>query len=336
MKCKKHYTDLSSIVGVCASCLRERLFSLVVAQEQAQAQAQSKDQNVEEKNCNLDTHPVFPRSVSPYISRRKSDNSAASTTAAAWPSSNQQRSERNRHHSLPDQRFFSTPQVGPTTGDYNPRRKKHHSFIGLSLLTKLFRSKKRNELDSYSDPDPRFSVSNSGGSYGGGDSATSVMSSPSWFANIRSGGVCRKKQPFYFTESSNSAASVMRKHYREGRGVSPVRYSDSYGGAEDEFCDGSSGYESCESRKQTPWRTPAHSSVRRGGGGHGKNVSGLTFCLSPLVRASPNRHWNHKGMPPADSGEIRAPVKPHLSNTKAFCANRSKKLADLGRLNSNR
>lgn len=330
MRCKKHYTDLSSIVGVCASCLRERLFSLVAAQEQARAQAQSQGQNLEEKNRNSDTHLVFPRSVSPYISRRKSDNSAASTVAEAWPNDSH---HYNRHHSLPDQRYFSTPQVGPTTGGYNSSRKKRHSFIRFSLLSNLFRSKKRNE-----DSDPRVSVSNSGGSCGGGDSATSAMSSPSWFSNIRSGGGSRMKQTFYCKEASTAfGAGVMRKLYCPDRGMSPVRYSDGYGGGvEDEFCDGSSGYESCESRKQTPWRTPAHPSVRRGGGGgNGKNVSGLTFCLSPLFRASPNRHWNQKGMPPVD-GEMRAPVKPHLSITKSFCANRSRKLADFGRFNTNR
>ena len=31
MKCKKHTSDLSSTVGVCASCLRERLIALVAA-----------------------------------------------------------------------------------------------------------------------------------------------------------------------------------------------------------------------------------------------------------------------------------------------------------------
>lgn len=323
MRCKKHYTDLSSIVGVCASCLRERLFSLVAAQEQARLQAQS----LEEKSRNSDTHLVFPRSVSPYISRRKSDNSVASTGAEAWPND-------SRHHSLPDQRYFSTPQIGPTTGGYNSIRKKKHSFIRFSLLSNLFRSKKRNE-----DSDPRVSVSNSGGSCGGSNSATSAMSSPSWFSNIRSGGGSRTKQPFHCKEASPATgAGVVRKLYCPDRGMSPVRYSDGCGGgAEDEFFDGSSGYESCESRKQTPWRTPAHPSVRRGGGGggNGKNVSGLTFCLSPLVRASPNRHWNQKGMPPAD-GEMRAPVKPHLSITKTFCANRSRKLADFGRFNTNR
>ncbi|KAI3741700.1 hypothetical protein L1987_59374 [Smallanthus sonchifolius] len=318
MRCKKHYTDLSSIVGVCASCLRERLFYLVAAQEQAQT--------LEERNHDLETHPVFPRSVSPYITRRKSDNSTSSTN-----------NQRNSHYSLPDQRFFSTPQLAPTAGGYNPCGKKKHSFVRFSLLSNLFRSKKRKEE---SDSNPRFSVSvsNSGGGDRGGDSATSAMSSAFWFSNIRSGGGGRKKQPLWFNASSTaSGAGLMRQQYCPDRGMSPVRYSDC-GGAEDEFCDGSSGYETCESRKQTPWRTPAHPSVRRGGGGggHGKNVSGLNICLSPLVRASPCRYWNQNGTAPADGGDIRGPVKPHLSNTKSFCANRSRKLADFGRCNPNR
>lgn len=321
MRCKKHYTDLTSIVGVCASCLRERLFSLVAAQSKSQLQSQLQAQTLED----LETqNPAFPRSVSPYITRRKSDISGNSTA----PIDNHQHGDRNRHRSVADQLFFSTPQVGPIAGDYNPyrKKKKQHSFIRFSLISNLFRSKKRNE---YSDPDPysnpRVSVSN--------ETATSAMSSPSWFSNIRSGAGSRKKQPFCFTEPST--AGLMRKVYCPDRGMSPARYSD-YGGPEDEFHDASSGYESCESRKQTPWRTPAHSSVRRGGGG-GMNVSGLTFCLSPLVRASPCRNWSQKGMPAAaDGGDIRAPVKPHLSNVKSFCANRSRKLADFGRFNSNR
>ncbi|KAK9055909.1 hypothetical protein SSX86_026996 [Deinandra increscens subsp. villosa] len=312
MRCKKHYTDLTSIVGVCASCLRERLFCLIAAQ--AHAQTQTLDRN-------LETNPVFPRSVSPYITRRKSDNGTSS-------SNNQCNSDIDLHHSLPDRRFFSTPQLAPTAGGgYNPcrkKKKKKRGLIRFSLLTNLFRSKKQKdeESDSDPDPDPRFSVSVS-------NSATSATSSPFWFA-----GRNRKKQPFWFNESSTgSRAGVTRKQYCSDRGMSPVRYSDC-GGAEDEFCDGSSGYETCESRKQTPWRTPAHPSVRRGGG---KNVSGLAFCLSPLVRASPCRQWNNqKGIAPADGGDIRAPVKPHLSNAKSFCANRSRKLADFGRFNANR
>lgn len=85
-------------------------------------------------------------------------------------------------------------------------------------------------------------------------------------------------------------------------------------------------------------RTPVSAgSVRRGKGGH---MSGLAFCLSPLVRASPSRQWNQKkgGLPPdlGYSGEVRVAVKPHLSTAASFCANRSRKLCDLGRVNHNR
>ncbi|KAL2513762.1 uncharacterized protein Fot_27733 [Forsythia ovata] len=38
MKCKKHPADLSSCVGVCASCLCESLFALIVAQARKQAE----------------------------------------------------------------------------------------------------------------------------------------------------------------------------------------------------------------------------------------------------------------------------------------------------------
>ncbi|XP_076899053.1 uncharacterized protein LOC143552803 [Bidens hawaiensis] len=293
MRCKKHHTDLSSIVGVCASCLRERLFYLVAAHEQAQTLT------LEDININ----PVFPRSVSPYITRRRTDNQTATDA------------NRNRNI-LPDRRFFSTPQLAPAAGDYNlhmnninNNKKKKNNLFRFSLLSKLFRSKKQKEIGSGSVSDPRVSVT-------GGESATLAMSSP---FRLRSGCGGRRKQ------------------YCSDRGMSPVRYSD-YGGVEDEFYDGSSGYETCESRKQTPWRTPA----RRGGSGGGggglvKNVSGLNFCLSPLVRASPCRNWSVNGMTAADGGgDVRGPVKAHLANTKSFCANRSRKLADFGRFNSNR
>ncbi|XP_076893328.1 uncharacterized protein LOC143545292 [Bidens hawaiensis] len=108
--------------------------------------------------------------------------------------------------------------------------------------------------------------------------------------------------------------------------MSLVRNSDVADVEEDEF-------ESTGSWKNTPRRTPA-----RGGGGHRRNLYGFKYCLSPLVRASPNRQWNQTGLP-ADgglSGEIRVPVKPHLSVTKAYCANRSRKIADFGRPNQNR
>ncbi|KAM0027361.1 hypothetical protein Hdeb2414_s0020g00568501 [Helianthus debilis subsp. tardiflorus] len=303
MRCKNHYTDLSSNVGVCASCLRERLFPLVAAHE---PQAQQK--------CLLETHP---RSVSPYISQRKSDYSASSIN-------NQHNGDRNRHHSVPDQRFFSTPDVAPVTGSYNSCQKKKHSLFRFSLLSNLFRSKKRNE-----NSNPKSS--------GGDDSATSATSSPFWFLNPRSGGGCRKKQQFCHNDASTAAETgVMRKQYCSDRGMSPVRSSDC-DGAEGEFYDRSEEYETCASRKQTPRRTPAHPSVRRGGGGgYGKNVSGFSFCLSPLVRVSPCRNWKQNGVAvaPVDSGEIRAPVM--YNNNLLFGANRSRKVADFGRCAADR
>uniref|UniRef100_A0A803M4I4 Uncharacterized protein n=1 Tax=Chenopodium quinoa TaxID=63459 RepID=A0A803M4I4_CHEQI len=84
------------------------------------------------------------------------------------------------------------------------------------------------------------------------------------------------------------------------------------------------------------------------------NVASFAFCLSPLVRASPASRY-HWGAESGFSGEIRVPVtgksnggscnsksdgnindKPHLSEAASFCANRSRKLADFGRLNRKR
>lgn len=342
MRCKKHYTDLSSAVGVCACCLRERLLYLIAAEEQAHAQALNP--NLDGKQRNLDGKPAFPRSVSPYINCRKSDRSAG---AAVW-SNNDRRKDHHpftpaapRHnHSLSDQLFYRTPQVGPTTGGHNTAA---HSFKKRSLIRfltfpNIFRSKNRNTVDSVSDPrasDSTFSEPSGGGN------ATSSTSSASWFSSIMHGGRNRRKQTVYVAEPSVTASGggVRRQPCRD-RGMSPVRSPDAAGGNEDELFDATSGLESRESSfKNTPRRTPAHPDVRRGGGaGHVRNLSGLTFCLSPLVRASPNRQWNQKGLPPDGvlSGEIRAPVKPHLSYTKSFCPNRSRKFADFGRPNGYR
>ncbi|KAL7618044.1 hypothetical protein Lser_V15G03134 [Lactuca serriola] len=347
MRCKKHYTDLSSVVGVCACCLRERLLYLIAAQEQAHAQALS-GQNLDGKQRNLDGQPVFPRFDSPLNNRRKSDRSAGATVL----SHNDRRKDHHpftpaapRHnHSLSDQLFYRTPQVGPTTGGHNNtgvHSNKKRSLI--RLLTFPFRSKNRNSVDSVSDP--RASDSTFREPSGGGNATSSTStSSSSWFSSIvQGGGRNRRKQPVYVDESQvTSGSGVVRRQYCRDRGMSPVRNSDCDGGNEDDLFDVTSGYESRpESWKNTPRRTPAHPDGRRGGGaGHVRNLSGLTFCLSPLVRASPNRQWNQKGMPPPPppesglSGETRAPVKPHLSNIKSFCPNRSRKFADFGRPNA--
>lgn len=317
MRCKKHATDLSTIVGVCASCLRERLLRLIAAQEQAEAQL------LANKHCNSDTNPAFPRSVSPYITRRKSDNSVAPDAAIPRPYN-----KPRLHHSLSDQRFYNSPQIALSTGgcvgDTSSNRKKP-SLIRFSSFSNLFRSNNGSGDADSSSREP----------CGGAGQPTSVTSSPAWFSNVLPGGGSnQKKKSSDVDESSTIAATgvVRKQRCHRNRGMSPVRSFDD--GGEDEFSDGSSEYESVESCKQTPRKTPSHPSIRRGGG-H-RSVSEMIFCLSPLVRASPNRLWNHKGKPPVDGGDSRVPVVPHLSNAKSFCANRSRKLADFGRSDPNR
>ncbi|KAI3449020.1 hypothetical protein Pfo_005685 [Paulownia fortunei] len=309
MRCKKHPTDVSSGVGVCASCLRERLFAIIAAQAQAQAQLHHAQQDCLKSDTQQPPPLSFPRSVSPYISRRKSD-----TATATW--------QPHGHHP----RFYSTPQVGPT-GSITVEFKKNTKSKGgrfSSLFLGLFRSKsEKPDLGSGPISDPGVSVD-------------SCSASPSWFSTIITGRRKKKIRTFSIDESKTGA---QRKTCRNrDRGMSPARYSDD----EDEHCHGgSSGYssESSQGWRQTPRRTPA--SMRRGGGraaGHITNVSGLAFCLSPLVRASPNRHWNQKGVPPemVVAGESRVPPKPHLSAAASFCKNRSRKLADFGRCSYDR
>ncbi|GKV49856.1 hypothetical protein SLEP1_g56583 [Rubroshorea leprosula] len=105
------------------------------------------------------------------------------------------------------------------------------------------------------------------------------------------------------------------------RGMSPVRSENT----EDEGGDQAT-YGSLQ--KASPrwrwWRTLV--ACRRGKAAceQGRNVSRLAFCMSPLVRASPNRHWNQKGGFPPEiefTGEILAPVKPCLAAAVPFCKN---------------
>ncbi|KAG8391449.1 hypothetical protein BUALT_Bualt01G0189000 [Buddleja alternifolia] len=307
MRCKKHPTDLSSGVGVCASCLRERLFAIMAAQSQKQALLHlNQPDHCRKSDTEQQQQPPplsFPRSVSPYISRRKTD-----TAAATW------------HHQQP-QRFHSTPLVGPTGSinvqvKQNKKRSKGARFS--SMFLGLFRSKS-DKIDLKSDPPV---------------SIDSCTASPSWFSTVISGR--RKKQIRTFSLNDEAIGAQRRTCRYRDRGMSPARHSDEEDG--DEHCHGgSSGYssESSQGWRQTPRRTPA--TTRRRGEKHSRNVSGLTFCLSPLVRASPSRNWNQKAVPPemATAGESRAPKKPYLSTATSFCKNRSRKLADFGRYSYN-
>ncbi|KAJ0816844.1 hypothetical protein HanPI659440_Chr00c10g0722741 [Helianthus annuus] len=328
MRCKKHNTDLSSINGVCASCLRERLFKLILAQKEAEAQAQAQSQN----HCNSNTSPPLQRSVSPYINHRKSVQQQNSVTTVQQTSN-----KPHLNHSLSDQGFYNSPQIAVTSGGCiggataTSSNNKKKSLIRFSTFSNLFRS---NGRDGDSDSIHGASVSTSGEPSGAAGKPTSVTSSPLWFSNVRPVSDRRQKnKSVYVTESSSSAAVRKQRCVVRDRGMSPVRTSDD--GGEEDFSDGSSGYESAEAEsfKQTPKKTPSHPTVRRGGAQ--RSVSELIFCLSPLVRASPNRLWNVKGKPPLDGG-VNGDIRPHISNVKSFYANRSRKLADFGRSHPHR
>ncbi|KAJ8756168.1 hypothetical protein K2173_024715 [Erythroxylum novogranatense] len=304
MRCKKHPFDHSSAVGVCATCLRDRLFVLVAAQVQAQTQAQAhQDPRAVEASRKSDSrhHPplIFPRSVSPYVSRRKSDDDFSCL---------------NQSHS--QLLFYTTPQVGPgctssttttaagvAAGAARASKTKTGKF---SLITKLFRPR-----SDKLNPDPDGNGS----------------SSPLWFSTIFSAGSSKKKPST--NQFSVTSMSLGEPRLRADRGMSPARRDDN-----DEDCDP---YPS-SSDSTHPWkRTPT--SVRRGKPGHSRNTSGLSFCLSPLVRPSPNHHWTQKATLPPDlgfSGDLRASPKPHLSTAASYCANRSRKLVDFGKVNHNR
>ncbi|KAD7117214.1 hypothetical protein R6Q59_006203 [Mikania micrantha] len=301
MICENHSTDISSVVGVCASCIRERLFRLILAQEQATG-----DGSLEQY-----TNSVIWRSVSP-IGRRKYVNLVNPVATVQRPYN-----KPRLNHSQSDKRFYNSPQIvintGGCIGGSSSNRKP--TLIRFPSISSLFQSTSRDgDADSnYSEPC-------------GGNRKSSVMPSPSWLSNVFPGaGVRRKNKAFH-------AGVVRNQRCVRDRGMSPVR-SSSDGDVSDE----TGSFQSTESCKQTPVKTPSHQAVRRGG--RRKSITELILC--PLVRSSPNRMLDVKGKPPVDggfSGDIRAPVPamPHLSYAKSFSANRSRKIADFGRSDPNR
>lgn len=220
--------------------------------------------------------------------------------------------------------------LAAASGSYCKRHNKKNGRF--SLFANLFRSKS-DKLDSeISGPGQLFA-----------NSRDSCAASSSWFSAILSGRGKKQTRTFSVDEPAAIRGGRRRVCRHPERGMSPTRYPED----EDEhYQNGSSGYssESSQQWKQTPRRTPGWMGPgRRVGGGKSAQYrnasSGMGFCLSPLVRASPSRHWNQKGIPPemVVSGEIRVvPVKPHLSNAASFCKNRSRKLADFGRFHHNR
>ncbi|CAM0944797.1 unnamed protein product [Alopecurus aequalis] len=95
MRCKRHAFQAGG--GVCATCLRDRLLVLAAAQNDASSPP-APPTHPSTAPPAVETAPAFPRSVSPYVSRRKSDSSGGAL----------------RKH--PTLLFFRTPQVGPAFG----------------------------------------------------------------------------------------------------------------------------------------------------------------------------------------------------------------------------
>ncbi|XP_010934887.1 uncharacterized protein [Elaeis guineensis] len=298
MKCKKHPYELG--VGVCASCLRERLLDLIATQNELPT---------EHHHLRPDPPPqppppalVFPRSVSPYVSHRRSVGSEAS---AAYG--------RRYNH-----RFFSTPQVGPTfdaasdgfPGDAAGGRRRISGRF--SVFSILFRHQRSEEVES--------------------DLGSSKSSgSGSWFsALIRRR---RKKKSRSFSVEEVAATGRSQPSCRASdRGMSPV--------IDDDEADGcSSGYSTESSsgwRRPTPTpmrRFPA-SSFHRYGGRAG--VSSFAVCLSPLIRVGHNGWRGQPAESGTTSGELRSTATRHRcrhgsAGGASLGPNRSRKLADLGR-----
>ncbi|KAJ4963228.1 hypothetical protein NE237_023167 [Protea cynaroides] len=147
MRCSRHPSD-----GVCASSLREHLFTLIAAQarQQAQVLTPTKMQAEDRQKSDAQHSPslIFLRSVSPY------NNSA----------------RQQQHHHKFDQRFYRSPQVRPTSNPTTAtsgaaQKKKKHNM--MSLLASLFGS--RSEQPELGGSDYRASRG----------SKTSLGSSPS-------------------------------------------------------------------------------------------------------------------------------------------------------------
>ncbi|CAN7128754.1 unnamed protein product [Brassica rapa subsp. narinosa] len=146
-------------------------------------------------------------------------------------------------------------------------------------------------------------------------SESSSSSSRSWISSFLSTGRS-KKQPAIEDVISGC------------RGMSPARDTGAEDGSE----------VPCGSIEETPGRTRRTPAVKTPG--RRKIMTGMGFCLSPLVRARPNCPFKRKSRFPSEfvgnAGEVAAAEKPHISEAASFCANRSKKLADLGRGNHRR
>lgn len=265
MRCTSHPRPPGS-VGVCPSCLRERLLAVI----EAQAGEDRRKSDV------LPPPPppplIFPRSVSPYICRRSDATHC-------------------QNH------FYSTPQVGPTFKKEETKKEKKGRFAFISYL---FGGSRSVEVDR----DRRVSKA--------------PIAPSSWFSAIR-----KKKSRLFSLDDEIHGGR--RSIPARDRGMSPEREEeereDGYSTGQWYSCESSPGWRKSVSEAAAPGPT-------RRGSQHARNVSGFAVCLSPLVRASPNRRQRAE---PGFSAELRRANRHHLSTAASLCPSRSRKLADFGR-----
>ncbi|MQM20161.1 hypothetical protein Taro_053176 [Colocasia esculenta] len=314
MKCKKHPYEQG--VGVCASCLRERLLELVAAQTGRAQQLHSGGGGGHQFQRSLSGAAaqqippplVFPRSVSPYVSRRRSvDLDLAGGVGGDCDGGGRR---------LP-LRFFSTPQVGPGEGRWKPARG--------GFLASLFGGGHHPRSE---EVEPEFMA------------PSASHRSGSWFSSLLQGR--RKKKQQQKKKETNVSRFFEEASMREeedGRRRSAWRRGCDFGGEEDDSAS-ESGY---STESSGGWRIPAPTPMRKHASSAHRTMSGFVVCLSPLVRASPRRtQTGEGGAAPGPSGELRGarasslPRHLHhhrhgsgLGGSPALGPNRSRNLADV-------
>lgn len=300
MRCKRHPFQAGG--GVCATCLRERLFVLAAAQNDASSPT-TPAPPPPAASAAAAGPPAFPRSVSPYVSRRKSDSSGGAL----------------RNH--PSLLFFRTPQVGPASaygaggaleeGDIGYEKRRAGKFSVLATLFGNNHPHQQHHNRSEVDKDK-------------GGSGNKERKSRSWLAGIIPRR--RKKQAPVAdaTALPPSSSPPPRRSCRavSNRGLSPERGSHGSG-------------EESSSPADPPWR-PFPSPMRKTPCRRRQTnsmPSGLAVCLSPLVRPSPGRR--HRAAQPPDPGTFSCELRPSPLHSVSSAANvarcRSRKLADAGR-----
>ncbi|KAH0470666.1 hypothetical protein IEQ34_000389 [Dendrobium chrysotoxum] len=137
MTCKRHPYEVG--VGVCATCLRERLWALIAAQNKLASAAGDAQTYPTPRN----PHLSFPRSASPYFAHRRSvgsDGTAINRFFTTPPAGN---ISRRKPHS-----FWSSVFGPPRSESSEPRS----SFSWISTLIR--RKKSRKLFEAAGSPPP--------------------------------------------------------------------------------------------------------------------------------------------------------------------------------------